>query len=223
MPEISYRQKIRAKADCRGVDYLYHFTPAPNVPSIFKNGLLAKALFPTHGVCGYTSASHRLDGNYEACSVSISAINHSMFAKKRVDSGRADWVVLALCPSILWTHECRFFSRNAAKREMLNHGGFLGGPWAFDQMFEDTSSCTTFQGASYRNETGIPDALPTYSDAEVQVLEPISPKYLLGGWANDVKLAEILKVNLSSMGGPERGVIIRDFSPRFMNGYDCWG
>jgi hypothetical protein len=220
---FGYRDKIREIAAHRGIDCLFHFTPAPNVPGIIEHGLLCRTHLSTVGLSAYTSIDHRLDGEDQAISVSISAINHKMFQAKRTASGRADWIVIILCASILWTHECRFYPRNAARREMLDHRGFLGGPWAFSEMFSQTSSPRGFTGVSYRMDTGIPDALTTYSDAEIQVLEPISPDYVVGAWTSDVPLAEIVQNSLNELDGPERDVLVRDFSPRFVNEFDAWG
>ena len=223
MVKIGYRDKIREIVAYRGIEYLCHFTPAPNLPNIIAHGLLCRAHLSTAGMPAYTSIDHRLDGEDQAISVSISAINHRMFEAKRAASGRTDWIVLFLCPSVLWMHECRFYARNAARREMLDHRGFLGGPWAFNRMFSESCHPNGFTGYSYRVDTGIADALTTYSDAETQVLEPISPEYVIGAWANNMRLAEIAQSCLNRLSGSERDVQVRDFSPRFVNEFDAWG
>lgn len=223
MAKIDYRYRIQEAAASRGIDCLCHFAPAPNLPNIVEHGLLCRTDLSTVGIPAYTSIDHRLDGQDQAISVSISAINHRMFEAKRASSGRTDWIVLFLCPSILWTHECRFYPRNAARREMLDHRGFLGGPWAFNAMFSGSARPHGFTGYSYRMDTGIPDAFPTHSDAEIQVLEPISPEYLIGAWASTMPLAQIAQNALNRLSGFERDVLVRDFSPRFVNGFDAWG
>lgn len=72
-------------------------------------------------------------------------------------------------------------------------------------------------------DTGIPDTLTTYSDAEIQVLEPISSDYVVGAWTSDVPLAGIVQNSLNGLDGPKRDVLVRDFSPRFVNEFDAWG
>lgn len=106
---------------------------------------------------------------------------------------------------------------------MLDHRGFLGGPWAFNEMFSESSRPNGFTGYSYRMDTGIPDTFTTYSDAEIQVLEPIFPEYVIGAWAYNMPLAEIAQNCLNRLPGSERDVLVRDFSPRFVNEFDAWG
>lgn len=185
MAKSSYRDKIREIVVHRGIDRLCHFTPAPNLKSIIENGLLCRDHLLASELSAFTSIEHRPDGENRAISVSISAINHEMFKSKRAKSCRADWIVLMLCPSILWTHECRFYSRNAARRDMLDHRGFLGGPRALNEMFSQRYSPPGFTGECYRSETGVPDCLTTYSDAEIQVLQPISSNCIIGAWASN--------------------------------------
>jgi len=91
-----------------------------------------------------------------------------MFMAKQQSVGHPHWVILLLDPSILWTHRCRFLSRNAGKKEIKNHRGFLGGPWGFSEIFADDG-----------RPSGMPDCLPTYPDAEVEVFEPILPEMIL--------------------------------------------
>lgn len=223
LAKITYRDKIREIASNRGINCLFHFTPAPNLASILEHGLISRAQLSTAGLSAYTSIGQRLDGEDNAISVSISAINHRMFAAKRAASGRDDWIVLILCSSILWTHQCRYYPRNAARSDMRGLRGFLGGPWAFNRLFSNTPSPKGFTGESYRENTGIPEFLTTFSEAEIQVLEPIGAEYIRGAWASDLHLAKILQNGLDSMPDYDCKVISQDFSPRFENGLDAWG
>lgn len=105
---------------------------------------------------------------------------------------------------------------------MLDHQGFMGGPWAFNQMFADNPP-HGFVGTSYRIETHIPESLTTYSDAEIQVMEPIAAAQIIGAWVSDMALAPFVQECLDSIDGSERHVIVQDFAPRFANGFDEWG
>ena len=154
--------------------------------------------------------------------MSVSALNHQMFAAKREASGRSDWVVLSLHPSILWTHNCRFCWRNAAKKEIVDHRGRMDGAWAFDRMFADNGP-QRFVGDSYRMETQIPNCLTTSSDAEIQVMEPIAPAHIIAAWVSEAALAPSVQGHLNLLDGPERDVVVQDFAPRFVNGFDQWG
>jgi hypothetical protein len=94
-----------------------------------------------------------------------------MFSVKQKRNPQAVWVALALQPSILWTHECRFCFRNAAHNDLRKPTPFRGGPWGFETMFDDQS---------FRSANGIHDNEPTRPDAEVQVRERIAPELILG-------------------------------------------
>lgn len=217
----SYQDQIRIAAQQRGVECLLHFTPLPNLASVVEHGILSREAQLAKEASGYTSSAHRLDENHSATSISVSAINHDMFASKRKDSGRSDWAVLFLSPEILWTHPCRFYARNAARREMRDHRGFLGGPWAFQEMFSES---TTRVGS--REEHGLPSVLTTHPDAEVQVFGSISPSLILGAWVSQPSHQKIVESQLACLtleDGRAREVVVRDFSPRFVAGSEAWG
>jgi len=219
---MDFRDRIREQVAARGIGALLHFTPLPNLRRIVEFGLLSRNCVEEQGGFALTSIDARLDGNNSAISLSVSAYNHRMLSSKIRASGRADWVILFIQPSVLWTHDCRFHCRNAASREMLSRRGFTGGPWAFSEMFSDNSP-PGFAGRSYRVETGISDCLTTRSDAEVQVLEPVDPNHILGAWVNAPRFAEEVQRDLNRISGYERDVLVQEFEPRFSNSYDVWG
>src|SRR3546814_18910940 len=101
-----------------------------------------------------------------------------MLTSKIRASGRSDWVILAIQPSVLWTHDCRFNCRNAATREMQGRRGFTGGPWAFSEMFDYTPP-PSFAGPLYRIDTGIPQCLTTRYYAAVKAHTPLAPYLIL--------------------------------------------
>lgn len=220
---MHFREQIQHETVQRGIQYLVHFTQAWNLPSIVKHGLLSRADLHARGLGTFTSASHRLDEKDEAISVSISAINYKMFKAKQKTCGQTAWIVLLLDPNILWTHNCRFCSRNAARRAMKEHRGRLDGPWGFAKMFSDDMPPPQFQGESYRTETSIPDCLTTRPDAEVQVFGPIAPETIVHAWVDRLNVAEAVQVELIRLPGQERDVSVREFMPRFSNGYSEWG
>lgn len=129
------RTPIRSIAVDRDVRFLLHFTQAANLTGIVKHGLWPRRDLAAADHLAYASDYGRLDGNEDAVSVSISRVNGPMFAAKRRKSGHVDWIVLVLSATILWTHDCQFCWRNAARNEVKNHRGYCGGPWAFAQMF----------------------------------------------------------------------------------------
>lgn len=128
-----------------------------------------------HGINYFPTDTMRLDDRLDGISLSIESINESMYqAKKR--EYRIGWGVLQIEPSILWTHECRFCWVNAASNEIRKKTGFIGGPWAFERMFEDYN----MGGKSVRAARSRANYMPTNNDAEVQVLEPIHPSLIRG-------------------------------------------
>lgn len=216
-------ERIRRSAQERGVRFLMHFTRAENLPSIVRNGIVARLEMDEREIDGFGSAKHRIDDRDDAVSVSVSAFNPVMFAAKRRMSGTAPWVILLLDPSILWTHRCRFHARNAATKEMKHHRGRLDGPWAFDRMFSEDFRHHRFSGGCYRDETEIPDCLPTRPDAEVQVFDPIDPTAIIHAWADRLDVGRAVQEELNRLPGAERDVTVGPFVPRFDNGFSRWG
>lgn len=129
-------RKIRRAAQDRGITALYHFTPWPNLTSILTKGLMHRADLDERGIFYWYTDNWRADGRPDALSLSIQDINHWMFASK-VRNSRCRWAIIKIDPSVLWTHRCRFCWTDAASGPVINHRGFVGGPWGFDRMFED--------------------------------------------------------------------------------------
>ena len=167
--------KIRNAAGARGITALYHFTPLANLASILANGLISRRILDEHAAEYIYTDGWRNDGQLGAVSLSIHTINQSMFSKK-LRGSCCSWAILEVDASVLWTHPCLFNWRNAASSEMKGHTGFKGGPWAFDRMFTDEASRDPDR--TLREIHGTPDNLPTYNDAEVQVLAPIAPELI---------------------------------------------
>ncbi|MFA6031564.1 MAG: DarT ssDNA thymidine ADP-ribosyltransferase family protein [Myxococcota bacterium] len=220
---MDFRGRIRYEAVQRGIPYLVHFTQVRNLPSIVTHGLLSRSDLAERNLNAFLSDRWRLDEKDEAISVSISAVNYKMFQAKHRNCGRTSWVILLLDPSILWRHNCRFSCRNAARQEMKEHRGFLGGPYGFGQMFSDDIRPPLFQGVFYRAKTGIPDFLTTRPDAEVQVFGSIASDAILGAWVNRDDLEYAVQLELDRLPGQKREVAVQEFKPRFSNGYSEWG
>lgn len=175
--------KIRSEARRRSITSLYHFTPFPNLESILSNGLISTQILDQNQAAYFYTDDWRNDGQPGAVSYSIHDINRSMFSKKLRTSDCA-WAILEVDASVLWTHSCRFCWVNASSGEMVNHSGFIGGPWAFKKMFADRI-VSAFDKRSLREICSTPDNTPTMNDAEVQILEPVGPELI-----RDVTLAK---------------------------------
>ena len=214
-------QRISDAARHRDIRFLLHFTLTRNLSSIVQHGILPREVLYPADFTAYAGAQHRLDANDQAVSFSISSASQNIFSAKSRDSRQAEWVMLFIDPSILWTHNCRFCCRNAATREMRDHRGFLGGPWAFEQMFSDEMAPTRFKGQSYRAETGIPSFLPTDPDAEVQIIGSVSADQIIGAWTCRNDDAAAIQDELNRLPGPERDILVEDFHT-VSNGYSGW-
>lgn len=221
---MQFRDKIRREAEDRGIPYAVHFTQLSNLPGIIENGFLSRLELLGNRSDGLVSATHRLDDEITAVSVSVSAMNWSMFLSKRNANGRAAWVVLLLDRSIFWTHPCRFLSLNAARKAMKEHRGRLDGHWAFLQMFSNDARPSRYEGGDYRESMGIPPYLTTRPEAEVQVFSPISPEAILGAWVERPEHGLAVEAELARIAdGRPRAVAVRSFAPRFSNDYAQWG
>ena len=173
-----YQQEIKQEAQGRSIAELFHFTPIGNLRSILFNGLASRNVLHENGIAFLSTDRLRLDGHLDGISVSIHSINESMFAAMRREY-RYEWVIFGLRASILWTHPCRFCWSNAATKEIRNHSGSIGGPWAFRKMFDDRPVSLTDE-RSLRSVCLRGDFEPTDNAAEVQVLNSIHPDLILG-------------------------------------------
>lgn len=195
------RENIRLISEDRGVHYLMHFTQIANLPGIVAHGLLSRRTLAEPKYLAYASDQYRLDESEDTVSVAISRVNEVMFAAKRHKSGHSDWVILVLSAEILWTHDCRFCWRNAAKREIRNHRGWRGGPWAFAEMFAGSNEL----------RSGLEQCYPTDPEAEVQVLEHIASKYIIGAIVDRPELVDPIQKSLNELPDWPRSILVATF------------
>ena len=169
-----FRRDIRAAAQNRGINALYHFTQLSNIEGILRKGLRSRSslLEDNDKDVVYVIDDVRPDGRDDLVSVSIQNINFQMFDTKRTKSSD-QWVILELKPEVLWKYNCIFSWRNAATREIKSHTGFRGGPWAFEKMFEGLSIHGA-SGTGFRERHNLESWEPTKSDAEMAVVDGIN-------------------------------------------------
>lgn len=198
---LTPQEQIWSIAKSRGVEFLCHFTQAANLANIVEHGLRCRRELIDTDYLAHVSDLHRLDDNDNAISVSVSMWNGGMLDIKRYKNPGAEWVVLVLNAEILWTHQCLFCWQSAATKSIKEHRGYRGGPWAFDKMF----------GGTEADRSGLADNQPTDNDAEVQVLEAISPAYILGAVVDRFEMVEPVQLILNNLPEGPRAVQVDPF------------
>lgn len=152
---------LKTEINQRGIESLVHFTNADNIPSIIQHGILSKNELDNHGISYQHNDYMRLDNNLDAISLSVTFPNYRMFFPLRKATG-SNWVVLLICPEIILSADCLFYSTNAANREMhsidQNECKTLK---AFKSMFYDRD---------IRKKVNMDDNETTDPQAEIQVM-----------------------------------------------------
>lgn len=195
---MSNSEKIRREARARNIEALLHFTPAVNLPSILENGLGSRSVLDAHDVSYTYTDDLRADDRPDALSLSVSEINYSMFDTKRRQA-RISWVILALDPSILWTHSCRFCWANAASREIRSFRSFLGGPWGFSRMF-DGAPMSSRDPRCRREVYELANNVTTDNAAEVQVFDPIDSNLIIAAGVQNERDKALLETQARNTG-----------------------
>ncbi len=202
---VNGSERIRLEVEARHIEHVLHFTQIDNLRGIAADGLLCRNALRSSGKAAWGSSRERWDGNDDAISLSLSAINQRMFKFKTHGMEHLGWVVLLLDRSVLWTHRCRYYPENASTSwlKKQTRRGVLEHPDSFFHMFS---------GVEHRSKYRIPDHLPTDKGAEVQVLDPINQGHILGAWVDHPKWVERVRTDLASLPHPQFEVRIGDFS-----------
>ena len=158
----------------RGVEYVVHFTRAENLPSIFALGLLGRTDTEIRQAGATFNDHYRYDYLPNAICCSISFPNYRMFYRLRQENAQVDWAVIRLTPEILWTKGCIFCQDNAANSAVahMTLDERRGLP-ALQRMFIEND------GLHNRARLGIPTSYCTKPQAEVLVLNPIEPHWII--------------------------------------------
>ncbi len=158
------REAIQNYANEIAIPHLVHFTRCENIPGILSHGLMSIATCSKEGIAYVRNDEERFDRQPNGISLSIAFPNDRMFYKYRMNSG-VDWVVLLICPSVLWEKDCAFYRHNAAdarvNREPLNKMKSLK---AFRDMFV---------GDAGPREAWLRRFDPTDPQAEILVFETV--------------------------------------------------
>jgi hypothetical protein len=171
---LSYKELIKSDVKNRNIEYLVHFTPISNLPSILSNGIQSLDFLNANNIPYIYNDSERIEGYKNSISLSITFPNYSMLSKYRIyEQPTKDMALIFLDPSILWTLNCAFFYTNAAKKVFKNT--FLSQYKSFaawQHMFGLTI------GKINRNLLNLTPEFTTDPQAEVLCFDSISPKLI---------------------------------------------
>lgn len=162
---------IARRVQERRIKQLVHFTRCENIGMILDRGLLSITDLEMERTEAIRNDALRLDGKPGAICLSISSPNHRMFYKYRCENRDTEWAVLRLKPEILWELDCMFYEMNAADHRMRHRArSETQGPNSFSALFGDVGGV---------RPSRLKLSYPTNAQAEVMVMEPIDPSYIL--------------------------------------------
>lgn len=165
---------IKDFAEARKITSLFHFTNVENLPGILAHGLLGRDSLIDQDIDSFCNDKYRYDHVPDAICASISFPNYKMFYHLQQHDLGADWAIIELNPSVLWEKPCVFCFSNAASGEISSQSlESRRGRVALESMFKDVSSGVK------RVELGIPQSYTTDPQAEVLVVAPIEPEYIV--------------------------------------------
>lgn len=215
-------EHIASIVEARQIEHILHFTRLENLPGILEDGLRTRSELVSADFKAYASDVDRLDQEEDAVSVSISSYCPRMFEAKRYRAGDKPWAILILRPSILWSHHCLFYRNGAATNATKYENGKRYGGFALEKLFDD---CLFRMDAKtgFRAECGLPPSWPTFSDSEVQVMNPIHPSYIMGAWVETPQRGEIVRAAFNTVGRKDCEVVVHSFEPRICCGPYRWG
>lgn len=173
------RNNIPEVAERLQIPFLVHFTRTGNLASIMEHGLYPVDQAHKVGAQPETNDPLRLDRRLGGISTSISFPNASMFYKLRQDHPSVEWAILVLATRVLWEKDCLFCVHNAADgRVSGRRDDDLRGHAALEALFKD------IEGHPSRADQKLRGSDPTDVQAEVLVMEPVEPSYILGAIFN---------------------------------------
>ena len=168
-------QDIESIVTTLEIPFLLHFTQATNLPSILNHGLYSIEKAKEAGIVTNINDNLRLDNRLNGTSVSIAYPNAKMLYKYRIEKPKADWVIIAIDPSVLWEKDCAFCKKNAATKFIRDLPvNQLKTAQAFQSMFDEVNDIN----GSLRKKLSLYSCDPTDVQAEVLVLDIIEPQYI---------------------------------------------
>jgi tetratricopeptide (TPR) repeat protein len=217
---LSSADEIERYAKKRGIKSLVHFTRVKNLASILGAGLLPRAELDNYppGAVDFNDEM-RFDRRRHYSCLSISRINYKMFYSFYSRFPEAEWCILNMDASIMWSQHCLFCAVNAATSGAVaraeEHGHSVSG---LTEMFSDP--VLTKLGEHRRSELiggGLPDYETSNPQAEVLVRGRIDPRFIQ---SIVVKLGSTLADNESHIAG--RPIEVSDEPFGWRKDYRFW-
>lgn len=221
--EEKIAEHIAAVVAERHIEEVLHFTKLENLPGILEHGLGSRTDLINAGLGYSPSDGDRLDGKDDAISVSVSCYSPRMFEAKRKRGGNTPWTILVLDPSVLCDHPCRFFRQGAPTSATKYKHGKRNGGYALEKLFEEASFSADPNEMGLRAKHDLPQSWPTFSDAEVQVMNPIDPGYICGVLVETSEHEDCVKEVFKSAGRDDCEVKVHPFEPRITSTPYRWG
>jgi len=178
---LSSADEIERYAKKRGIKSLVHFTRVKNLTSILGAGLLPRAELDNYppGAVDFNDEM-RFDRRRDYSCLSVSRINYKMFYSFYSRFPEAEWCILNMDTSIMWSQHCLFCAVNAATSGAVTraeeHGHSVSG---LTEMFSDPVLTKLGEHRRYALiGGGLPDYETSNPQAEVLVRGRIDPKFI---------------------------------------------
>lgn len=191
------KKRIFDYLENRNVQFLVHFTPASNLPSILSHGIMPRSALAGKGIHADTPDEQRFDFRMDYSSFSVSFPNYRVFYSKRMNTPFT-YVVLIIDPQIILDlpiSSISYLPDNAASgliRNVEQHIGYE----AVEALFPETVQIgkTLFT----REQLCLPDHFTTNPQAEVFIHSSIEPKYIRSIITIDVEQTNRVREQLNS-------------------------
>lgn len=182
----------------RNVQFLVHFTPVSNLPSILTRGILPRSIINREGIPADFPDEQRFDSRMDYSSFSVSFPNYRVFYSKRMTT-RYTYAVLIIDPQLIMDlplGSISYLPNNAASgslRKVENYTGLK----SVKALFTETVLIGNEEYS--REQLEIPDHFATNPQAEVFIRSAVEPKYIRSVIVADYVQANQLKEDLQSL------------------------
>ncbi len=186
----------------RGVQFLVHFTPVSNLPSILSKGIMPRSTLSEEGIHADTPDVERFDCQMGCSSFSISFPNYRVFYNKRMTTPYT-YAVLIIDPQLIKDlpfSAVSYLPVNAASKSyiigsLFNEKEYLGLKAVQALFSEKVQIGTSFYS---REQLHLPESFTTNPQAEVFIQSTVSPKYIRSIIAENPNKANQIKALLQS-------------------------